>query len=143
MSQDLHSRIMKSQRRIRKITSCFTGVSLRVYLCLKLHLCADTQSYTSVFHYDVGRFSPFLYSTQSLRVSRGTAVLFSKTFDTRWGLAGHPHAPAASTPVERPGTHCTGGWLGPRAGLDGRKNFVPTGIRSRTVPPVVSSLRCY
>ena len=22
-------------------------------------------------------------------------------------------------PQERPGTHCTGGWVGPRAGLDG------------------------
>ena len=22
-------------------------------------------------------------------------------------------------PRERPGTHCTGGWVGPRAGLDG------------------------
>jgi len=22
------------------------------------------------------------------------------------------------TPGERPGTHCTGGWVGPRAGLD-------------------------
>ena len=25
------------------------------------------------------------------------------------------------TPGERPGTHCTGGWVGPRASLDGRK----------------------
>ena len=24
-------------------------------------------------------------------------------------------------PRERPGTHCTGGWVGPRAGLNGRK----------------------
>ena len=28
--------------------------------------------------------------------------------------------------------------MGPRAGLDGRKNLVPTGIRYRTVQPVVS-----
>jgi len=25
---------------------------------------------------------------------------------------------AALYPRERPGTHCTGGWVGPRAGLD-------------------------
>ena len=31
---------------------------------------------------------------------------------------GGPHAPVASTPRERPGTHYTGGWVGPRAGLD-------------------------
>jgi len=28
--------------------------------------------------------------------------------------------------------------VGPKAGLDGRKNLVPTGIRSRAVQPVVS-----
>jgi hypothetical protein len=32
-------------------------------------------------------------------------------------------------PRERPGTHCTGGWVGPRTGLNGCiKNLVPTGI---------------
>jgi len=44
------------------------------------------------------------------------------------GVGGQPHAPAASTPGKDPGTHFTGGWVGPRAGLDGRKNLVPTGI---------------
>jgi hypothetical protein len=35
------------------------------------------------------------------------------------GLSGQRHAPAALYPRERtPGTHCTGGWVGPRAGLD-------------------------
>jgi len=29
------------------------------------------------------------------------------------------HALAALYPRERPGTHCTVGWVGPRAGLDG------------------------
>jgi len=28
------------------------------------------------------------------------------------------YAPAALYPPERPSTHCTGGWVGPRAGLD-------------------------
>ena len=28
------------------------------------------------------------------------------------------HAPAALYRQERLGTHCTGGWVGPRAGLD-------------------------
>jgi hypothetical protein len=31
-------------------------------------------------------------------------------------------------PWERPGTHCTGGWVGPRAGLDGCEKSRPTGI---------------
>jgi hypothetical protein len=34
------------------------------------------------------------------------------------GVGGHRHAPAAIYPQERPGIHCKGGWLGPRAGLD-------------------------
>jgi hypothetical protein len=33
-------------------------------------------------------------------------------------------------PRERPGTHCTGGWVGPRAGLDGNGKSPSTGIRS-------------
>jgi len=34
---------------------------------------------------------------------------------------GQQHAPAALYPWERPGTHFTEGWVGPRAGLDRRK----------------------
>jgi hypothetical protein len=34
-------------------------------------------------------------------------------------VSGQRHAPATLYPGERtPGTHCTGGWVGPRAGLD-------------------------
>ena len=35
------------------------------------------------------------------------------------------YAPAALTPGKRPGTHCIGGWVGPRAGLDGCGIFLP------------------
>ena len=34
-------------------------------------------------------------------------------------VGGQLHAPAALPPGKRPGTHCIGGWVGPRAGLDG------------------------
>jgi hypothetical protein len=35
------------------------------------------------------------------------------------GVSGQRHAPTALCPGERtPGTHCTGDWVGPRAGLD-------------------------
>ena len=34
------------------------------------------------------------------------------------GVRGQRHAPAALYPRERPATHCTGGWVGPRACLD-------------------------
>ena len=46
--------------------------------------------------------------------------------------------PGRTLPRERAGTHCAGGWVGPRAGLDGRENLVPTGIRSRIIQPVIS-----
>ena len=47
------------------------------------------------------------------------------------GVGGQRHAPAALPPGKRPGTHCTGGWVGRRAGLEGcGKISPPTGIRS-------------
>jgi hypothetical protein len=40
---------------------------------------------------------------------------------------------------ERPGTHCIGGWVGSRAGLDGcGKSRPPPGFDPRTVQPVAS-----
>ena len=42
-------------------------------------------------------------------------------------------------PRERPGTHRTGGWGGPRAGLDGIGESHPSrGFDPRTVQPVAS-----
>ena len=38
---------------------------------------------------------------------------------------GGPHAPAAALPSKRAGTHCTGGWVGLRAGLDGCGKYRP------------------
>jgi len=61
------------------------------------------------------------------RVGRGIALLFHDR-GTRRGVSGQQHAPAALYPRERPGTHSTGGWVGPRAGLDGRKISSPPGF---------------
>jgi len=33
------------------------------------------------------------------------------------------HTPAALAPGKRPGTHCTGGWVDPRVGLDGYGSY--------------------
>jgi hypothetical protein len=43
-------------------------------------------------------------------------------------------------PRERPGTHCIGGWVGPRAGLDGCGKSCPIGIRSPDRPSRSESL---
>ena len=39
-------------------------------------------------------------------------------------MGNQSYAPASSPP-ERPDTHCMGGWVGPRAGLDGCEKFRP------------------
>ena len=54
-----------------------------------------------------------------------------------WGAAPRP---GRLYPRERRGTHFTGGWVGPKAGLDGAENLFSTGIRHRTVQPVAQSL---
>ena len=42
-------------------------------------------------------------------------------------------------PRGTPGTHCIGGWVGPRAGLDGcGKSRPPPGFDPLTVQPVAS-----
>jgi len=60
------------------------------------------------------------------------------------GDEGQRHAPAALYPRERPGTHCTGGWVGPRAGLDRcGKSRPPTGFNPWTVQPIASHYTDY
>ena len=44
------------------------------------------------------------------------------------GVSGQAHARATLYPRERPGADFTGGWVGPRAGLDGRKISSPPGF---------------
>ena len=58
------------------------------------------------------------------------------------GVSGQRHAPVAIYPREKSGTHCIGGWLGPRAGLDGcgRSRPPPTGIRTPDRPARSESL---
>ena len=49
--------------------------------------------------------------------SRGIDVLFLQP-RCYMGVVGHLQAPAALPLRKRPGAHFTGGWAGPRAGLD-------------------------
>jgi len=43
--------------------------------------------------------------------------------------------PSHTLPQERPGTHYTGGWVGPRAGLDRQKISSPPGFDPRPSSP--------
>jgi hypothetical protein len=55
------------------------------------------------------------------------------------GVSGQHHAPAALPLGKRLGTHCIGGWVSPRAGLDGcGKSRFPLGFDPRTFQPVAS-----
>ena len=61
------------------------------------------------------------------RVGRGIALLFHDRGTRRgWAVSSTPRP--HFTPRERPSTHFTGGWVGPRAGLDGRKISSPPGF---------------
>jgi hypothetical protein len=57
-------------------------------------------------------------------------------------MCGQRHAPAASSLGTRPGRpiYCTGGWVGPRACVDGCGEHLlpPRGFDPRTVQPVAS-----
>jgi hypothetical protein len=68
------------------------------------------------------------------RVSSGIAVLIHN-LGSIWG-DGQRHAPATLPLVNSPGTHGTGGWVGPGADPDGREEEqipYPTGC-SNPVP---------
>jgi hypothetical protein len=54
-------------------------------------------------------------------------------------VRGQRHVPAALYPWEKPGPHCTGGWVSRRADLDkyGKSHPLP-GFDPRTIQPVAS-----
>jgi hypothetical protein len=56
------------------------------------------------------------------------------------GVGGQHHAPTALLPGKRLGTHCIGGCVGPRAGMDGCGKSRPKGFDPRTDKSVAS--RC-
>ena len=61
------------------------------------------------------------------RVGTGITLLFhDRGTRRRWVVSSTPRP--QFTPREWAGTHCTGGWVGPRAGLDGRKISSPPGF---------------
>jgi hypothetical protein len=58
-----------------------------------------------------------LQVTKALREDRGIVLLCFQTSALE-GVRCQRHAPAAFYPRKRPGTHCTGGWVSPTAGLN-------------------------
>jgi hypothetical protein len=68
---------------------------------------------------------------------RGIAPLFADLGTRRrWVIS---KSPLPLYPRERPSTHCTGGWVGPKTGLNVcEKSRPPPGFHRRTVEPVAS-----
>jgi hypothetical protein len=71
----------------------------------------------TLFQHTVGRLRSFYRPRRPL--GRVDILLYSVVRPRYWkGVRSQRHAPAAFYPRERPGAHCTGGWVGPSAGLD-------------------------
>ena len=110
----IHSNVLKLES--NKLESI---KSVKVTLVHALRLCTDCMA---------------------CRGSRSIDLPFHDHGTTR-GVGGQRHAPAALYPHKRPGTHCTGGCVDPRAGLDRcGKCHLPRGFDPRTVQPVARSL---
>jgi hypothetical protein len=54
------------------------------------------------------------------------------------GVGGQRHPPAALPPENIPGTNCIGGWVGPRASLDGWGKSRPTEFDPRIVIIIIN-----
>ena len=77
--------------------------------------CRSTQDW--ILHVILlGRFHPFTGHEGPQGEQRYSSTPFQTS--ALEGVRGQRHAPAAPYPRERPGIHCTGGWVGLRAGLD-------------------------
>ena len=74
---------------------------------------------------------------QATKAERGSRCIlyFFFNLSARWGWVVNA-SPRPLYTREWPGTHCTGGWVDPRAGLEGAENLAPTGFDPRTVQPV-------
>jgi hypothetical protein len=107
----------------------------KIMIFQKNRLSAVMITYGSKFEFTYGVKVKFvLYQApKAQRGSRGIALLIRDLGSRgRWVVS---ITPRPLYPLERPGTHCTEGWAGPRASITCAKNLAPTGIRS-TDPPV-------
>jgi hypothetical protein len=115
-----------------------SGVSTVEELC---EACGSTRSVEE--KNKKGERSPYNRPRRAQRGSRGIALLILDLGARRvWVVS---TTPRPLYPQEIPGTHCTGGWVGPRAGLDVCEKSCPTGIRSPDHPARSQSLYrlCY
>ena len=68
-----------------------------------------------------------------------TSLFFN--LGSRWDVGDQCHAPVTLPPGKRVGTHCVGGWVGPKSVWTVAENLAQTGIRSGTVELVGNFLK--
>jgi hypothetical protein len=96
--------------------------------------CANT--YIATYWEDKGKGKS--NRTGRSRGGRGIAVTFLDLGSRRgWVVSTTPRPPYTR---ERPGTHCTGGWVSHRAGLAICEKSCPKGIRSPDCPACIQSI---
>jgi hypothetical protein len=91
--------------------------------------------------------SPYNRPPRARRGSRGIALLIPNLGARRgWVVS---TTPRPLYPLERSGTRCTGGWVGPRAGLDvceksrPHRNTIPGPSSSVAIPTELPGPLCY
>ena len=123
---------LKRARRTRKAKTDLRDLFIRRTACVRSH-------YESLWQLKLintrkeGKVIP-LQAYVAQMVGRGIAlIVHDRDTRRRWVVSStsRPHF----TPGERPGTHFTGGWVGTRAGLDGRKFSSPAGFDPGTSSP--------
>jgi len=85
----------------------------------------------------VSKFHP----KQAMKALSGSGFISTLSLTSALGVCGcsTPRS-GCFTRGKRPGTHCTGGWVGPRAGMDEYWKSCPTGLRSSDRPAGSESL---
>jgi len=116
--------------------------------CHKMYLCVDLNVWAScckTLHINLMTVQMY-WNTQQYRhieSCKGKVMLLQARCDQEggysysstlpWlrhykGVSGQQHAPVVLYPQERRATHFTGGWVGPRVSLNGRKILPPLGF---------------
>ena len=105
-----------------------------IYIYTYIHIYIHIYIYIYIYIYIKVKCTPvralrLCTGRTAHRGSRGIALLFhDQRHQKRVKI--QRHAPAALYLQERAGTHCTGGWVGPRVGLDRCGKSLPPGPSS-------------